>query len=92
MHNVHLLIRLRKIEILYTYNTVTSSKTMSENKSRMNSKLFSQNKTNDRPRTEGSKDKSPKGYTLVIGYRESAVGWGHIFVTNWLLCAMVLHF
>lgn len=63
-------------------NTVTSSKTMSENKSRMNSKLFSQNKTNDRPQTEGSKDKSPEGYTLVIGYWESAVGWGHIFVTN----------
>ena len=81
MHNVHLLIRLRKIEILYTYNTVTSSKTMSENKSRMNSKLFSQNKTNDRPRTEGSKDKSPKGDTLVIGYWESAVRWGHI-LTN----------
>ena len=54
---------------------------MSENKSRMNSKLFSQNKTNDRPQTEGSKDKSPKGYTLVIGYWESAVGWGHVFVT-----------
>lgn len=47
----------------------------------MNSKLLSQNKTNDRPQTEGSKDKSPE-YILVIGYWESAVRWGHIFVTN----------